>query len=89
MQSSSLKAAEEEIQNLIEEKKALIKSHNDAKTSWLKDMATLKKFLSPNAEEALKEARKQEQMQAKLEAELVNANIRMDTMKVRIIYHDA
>ena len=65
-----------------EEKNQLLQAHNETKVRLITEIQTLRKVLTPTAEQQFEALRNSEYLRAGLEEEIVNAHIRNDNLKV-------
>jgi hypothetical protein len=72
----------EEWRHWVEEKRALIQQHNEAKASLIGEIRTLRRTLNPSTEQAYLELKRSENARTTLEEELVKAHIQSDGLKV-------
>jgi hypothetical protein len=68
----------------LEEKNQLVQAHNDAKVKLITEIQTLRKMLTPTAEQHFNELRGSEFLRVALEEEVINTHIQNDNLKVRM-----
>ena len=69
----------------VEEKNQLVQAHNDAKVKLITEIQTLRKMLTPTAEQHFNELRGSEFLRVALEEEVINTHIQNDNLKVCLI----
>jgi hypothetical protein len=67
----------------LEEKNQLVQAHNDAKVKLITEIQTLRKMLTPTAEQHFNELRGSEFLRVALEEEVINTHIQNDNLKVK------
>eukprot|EP00428_Durinskia_dybowskii_P087573 CAMPEP_0170449154 /NCGR_PEP_ID=MMETSP0117_2-20130122/51095_1 /TAXON_ID=400756 /ORGANISM="Durinskia baltica, Strain CSIRO CS-38" /LENGTH=1562 /DNA_ID=CAMNT_0010710381 /DNA_START=163 /DNA_END=4851 /DNA_ORIENTATION=+ len=67
-----------------EEKNQLLQAHNETKVRLITEIQTLRKVLTPTAEQQFEALRNSEYLRAGLEEEIVNAHIRNDNLKAEL-----
>jgi hypothetical protein len=68
----------------VDEKQRMIRSHNKEKTDMLLEMKRLRKLLDPRNRDVLSDNQNMYRANVQLEEHSINANIRLDTLTVRI-----
>jgi hypothetical protein len=68
----------------LEEKNQLVQAHNDAKVKLITEIQTLRKMLTPTAEQHFNELRGSEFLRVALEEEVINTHIQNDNLKVKM-----
>lgn len=71
--------------NWQEEKNQLERAHNEAKVKLITEIQTLRKVLTPTAEQQFNDLKRSEYLRAALEEEVVNTHMEKDNLKVTLL----